>query len=611
MRFFEFPQIYQGDNLQELLKLFLQARDLKADLICNSQHALSELPSPFMLKNMQKAVHRIGLALHNQETIGLICDHDCDGQSACSVLKRGLLDIFGLDEQKLIVYIGHRTAEGYGISEKLLQRILQSPQLPSLLITADCGSNDESAISIFKQRNIDVIVTDHHMIGLKGPAASAYAVINPQQTDCSFPDKMMAGCAIAWMLLWGLKQHIEAAGFALETLSSLLDYVALGTIADCVSLKSSVFNRAIVRYGLKKIAQGHRPCWRVLKHVFNQKADSTYLSFKVIPLINADGRLEDGLTGIEFLCAQDMVYAQQKLSILIETNDYRKALQLRQMKLIYEKIDRTAAVCVVNLGDQGHHGIHGISAGRCAEELGKMAFVFSQTSLDSCKGPILSASARSPQAYNLLELLNEIHEQDSSIFIRYGGHAQAAGLSLYATNIQRFEDLAQKVFFKLYGQQADHRTISFRVDLYLPCALWSEERFFEKFYESLEPFGKDFVLPVLAFKMRVLAVRLLGQEKNHLEVLWHTRSGKVVKSMLFFSKSIDFFRSRIGTELFAIGTISFDRFRQQDQVNFHLSAVIDSDHAVCVESRSSEMMVCSILSKSMEPNCLLSLEAVI
>jgi single-stranded-DNA-specific exonuclease len=175
------------------------------ELVLNG--SIKNLSSPFLLKDIQKAVDRLYLAIQNKEIIGLETDHDCDGQTSHAILYEALTKIFGYPKEKIRSYIGHRMQEGYGLSEPLMNRIITDDIKPSLIITADNGSTDEPRIAILKQHKIDTIITDHHGIPPDGVPKSAVAVLNPVQQGCNYPDKAIAGCMVAWLFMAALRRH--------------------------------------------------------------------------------------------------------------------------------------------------------------------------------------------------------------------------------------------------------------------------------------------------------------------------------------------------------------------------------------------------------------------
>jgi len=222
---------------------------------------LANIPPPHHLIDMDQAVDRLVTAISGGEHIGILTDYDADGLTSHAVLSEAL-QRFSVAPARISHWIGHRLEEGYGISPLLVDRMLDAEVRPTLVISADCGSSDEEQIARLKDAGIDVVVTDHHQVAASGPPPSAYAVVNPNRADCTYPDKAIAGCMVSWLVMSALRGRLQEHGVLTaqtQKLGDLLDYVALGTVADCVSLGASEINRSVVRAGLSLIAERRDP----------------------------------------------------------------------------------------------------------------------------------------------------------------------------------------------------------------------------------------------------------------------------------------------------------------------------------------------------------------
>jgi single-stranded-DNA-specific exonuclease len=258
--------------------------------------AIKDLSSPFLFKDVGKAVDRLYQAITNGEVIGLETDHDCDGQTSHAIFHEALTKIFNHPKEKIRSYIGHRMKEGYGLSEALMNRIILDSIRPSLIITADNGSTDEPRIAVLKQNGIETIVTDHHGIPPEGTPKSAVAVLNPTQADCNYPDKAIAGCMVAWLFMAALRRKFIESNQPLSAsygLSNLFDLVAIGTVADCVSMANSHNNRIVTKLGIEQLKQSNRVCWDFFE---KEKLSSEYIGFSIAPILNSDGRVAEFLT---------------------------------------------------------------------------------------------------------------------------------------------------------------------------------------------------------------------------------------------------------------------------------------------------------------------------
>ncbi|KJR41465.1 single-stranded-DNA-specific exonuclease RecJ [Candidatus Magnetoovum chiemensis] len=243
-----------------------------------------------------KAAKRIAEAVNNNETILLFTDYDVDGCSSMAVLYGTLHDVFQVPESKIIKLTGHRTTDGYGLTDPVADKILEVR--PNLVITADAGASDGNRITRLADASIDVIVTDHHLIPKEGVPDAAFAVVNPQRENCTY-DSSIAGCGVAWLLMTALSKEMKCSIEQKQKIHQMLDYVALGTVADLVPL-TSVINRYFVKKGLEFMNRKNRRCWQAALN--EREADAEYLAFQLAPRINASSRITgEASTAVDFL----------------------------------------------------------------------------------------------------------------------------------------------------------------------------------------------------------------------------------------------------------------------------------------------------------------------
>lgn len=479
---------------------------------------LSSLDNPNLMMDMDKAVERVARAIINKEVIGLETDHDCDGQTSHALLHCALIDHFNHPPECLQSYIGHRLNEGYGLSESVMNRILIDAPRPTLVITADNGSSDEAQIFKLKAQNIDVIVTDHHAIPCEGIPKSAYAVLNPTRTDCQYPDSMIAGCMVAWLLMAAVRKHLIQIGHLPKTapcVSNLLDYVAVGTIADCVSIARSRNNRVVVNYGLKLMNQFSRPCWQAIVGEIVSKGTtirSSDLGFKIGPLLNSDGRLACAFGSVTFLLASTLAEAKNWVEHLQAQNTQRKLVQKRITDMAtLEALKQMSAgrktLCV--LLEEGHAGVHGISASRIKDVFGRPALIFCPKSNEP---ELITGSARSIDHFHLRDSLQAVADLYPGLIVKFGGHKGAAGVTIKRENFTLFSDA-----FEAVSENA-------LLKLELGPVIWSDGLFpiegysidfIEQLNEQLEPFGREFEPPVFEAQAQVLAISYIGETKLH------------------------------------------------------------------------------------------------
>lgn len=482
---------------------------------------LAALDSPFLLKDMDVAVERLMLAIKRKEIIGLETDHDCDGQTSHAVLFESLTSILGVRDHNIQSYIGHRMEEGYGLSEKLCERILNAHPRPSLIITADNGSSDEARIARLKAEGIDVIVTDHHQLPVEGPPKSALACINPTRDDCTFPDSLIAGCMVAWLFMAAVRNKmIESHMLAptVPSMSQVLDFVAVGTVADCVSLARSINNRAVVQFGLKLIQKMQRPCWQALAPLLGEReVCSQDLGFLIGPMLNSDGRLGDAFQSVNFLLSKERTEAEPWAESLWQANNERKAIQ----KVITDKALLEAATLVekgwqslvIYLKEDGHAGIHGISASRIKDRFGRPTILFSPKLNEP---GVITGSARSIDGLNMREALQQVAEREPSLLIGFGGHSGAAGLALFEQNLLTFQLAFENVIKEMIGRDK----IEIGPVIYSDGELEPYEITLEsvQVLRQLEPFGREFDYPQFEVKARVVSQRIIGQDQTHLKL---------------------------------------------------------------------------------------------
>ena len=490
-------QAARQQGLHPLLARILASRPRPNNIAMQQmlEPKLNSLDHPLRMADMAKASARLATAIINKEVIGIETDHDCDGQTSHAVLFCNLVHKFKHPEELVRSYIGHRLKEGYGLSDKVAQRILDDTPRPTLIITADNGSADEPRIARLAAANIDVIVTDHHQLPIAGPPQSAFACLNPTRADCEYGDPYIAGCMVAWLLMTATRLELINRGHLpadTEKLTDTLDFVAVGTVADCVSMARSQNNRAIVSYGLKLINAGLRPCWRAVKTLAKGVIRAEDLGFKVGPLLNSDGRLASAFGSVSFLLAADDLTAQQWIGYLQEQNQLRKTVQNNITQQGYalaavQTQQGNFGLCI-NLAD-GHAGVHGISASRIKDSFGRPTVFLAPKQGEE---ELLTGSIRGIAGFNVGDALQWIIQQNPDLLIAGGGHAGAGGVTLLKKNYQQFAQL-----FELAVQQqllASDLGPVIWTDGNLP-AEWISLDILETLGQ-LEPFGREFEAPI-------------------------------------------------------------------------------------------------------------------
>ncbi|MCK5663452.1 MAG: single-stranded-DNA-specific exonuclease RecJ, partial [Thiotrichaceae bacterium] len=481
--------------------------------------SLSSIAPPSLLKEADSAVQRISQAISQGEIIALLTDYDVDGITSHAILYHALRDFFSVKKDNIQHLIGHRIDDGYGISQGLVDRILGDQKaLPNLIITADCGSSDEEQIARLKEQGIDVIVTDHHAIPEEGIPPSAFATINPTREDCPYPDSTIAGCMVSWLLMSHLRNHLIAHNVLAKDspkLSTLLDFVSLGTVADAVSLRTPV-NRAVVKVGLQVMNQLQRPCWQAIKQLLErdfQVFTAEDLGFQIGPRINARSRMSDPYMALHYLCAPTVQKSMQYLQELDKDNQTRKDTEKDMLAIAFslakEQLNNQHWSLVV-YHQEFHAGVQGIVASRLMEKFGRPVIVLSPTH-DSKK---LTGSARTINRVNIREAIEQAAKIEPETVLSFGGHKGAAGLKLDSRKIEAFTI----AFDQAVEQQLNAPDIDLRPIIYTDGELAEEELSYETIAELryLEPFGREFEVPVFEGDFEVQSIKAIGADGTHL-----------------------------------------------------------------------------------------------
>lgn len=518
-------------GLHPILARVLASRHLPEDRDLDAvlKPKLKGLSSPTLMADMVKASERVAKAVIQGEVIGLETDHDCDGQTSHAVLYEVLTKHFFHPPEKIRSYIGHRLTEGYGLSEPVAERILKDEPRPTLVITADNGSSDEPRIQQLKAQGIDVIVTDHHAIPFEGYPKSAYACLNPTREDCAYPDSLIAGCMVAWLLMAATRAVLIKEGYLSKDAPKLLDtldFVAVGTIADCVSIARSHNNRAVVSYGLQLLSKAYRPCWQALVEP-GVSVKSEDIAFKIAPLLNSDGRLSSALKSVSFLLSETQKEADDWVYTLSEQNTERKSIQKRitqqGLKQAQELVQKGCLSLSIYL-QEGHSGVHGISASRIKDAFGRPTVIFSPKMTDDT---LITGSARGIEGVHVRQALQQVHEKYPGLLLAFGGHEGAAGLTLKKDNFQCFssafeESIAEQIDANQVGPVVFTDGFIDKEDLNLKTALEINQ---------LEPFGREFEAPIFEAQAMIKHIQLLG-DKTHTKLLLNIQ-GYEVKALWF------------------------------------------------------------------------------
>ena len=451
--------------------------------------SLDDLHDPYLLHDMDKAVNRIRRAIEQGEFILVYGDYDADGMTSASILKETLEQLGA----ECLVYLPNRFTDGYGPNASVYKYFIEQQGI-SLIVTVDNGVAGHEAIDLAQSMGVDVIVTDHHSIPEVLP--DAHAIVHPEHPESDYPFKHLAGCGVAFKLACALLEEVQV---------ELLDLVAIGTIADMVSLTDE--NRIMVQYGLEVLRNTQRLGLQELFEIAGiSSSDLTEetVGFQLAPRLNALGRLDDPNPAIDLLTGFDDEEVREIALMIQDKNEERKEI----VQAIYEEakslVDPNKSVQV--LAKEGWNpGVLGIVAGRLLEELGQTVIVL------NIEDGRAKGSARSIEAVDIFEALNPHRE----LFIAFGGHAGAAGMTLEAEQLEALSEILE-TFVKDKGIDAKGKNT-----LYLDEELDLESLSLEtvKSFERLAPFGMDNQKPIFYIRdFQVENARSMGAGDSHLKL---------------------------------------------------------------------------------------------
>ncbi len=417
--------------------------------------ALADLPDPFLLPDMDRAVERLMTALAKGEKVLFFGDYDVDGITGTAAM----LSYFREIGKAASSILPRRLEEGYGLTEKSVRRIIA--ERPDLLVTIDNGTRSDQEIRFLREQGIDVIVVDHHEAPTSDRWPPVAALINPKRSDSGFADRDVASAGLVFLLLMALRSRCREKGGPLPNLKRYLDLACLGTVADVVPLKGT--NRLLVKYGLRELDETTRPGLKALTEVADARPPFTVgqIAFRLAPRINASGRIGDPAIALELLLATDPLAAEGLAAKLDRLNRERQALEETALREALEQVEKEQRDRLgLTVASPGWHlGVVGIVAARLAERYGRPAVVLGS----SPDGLEARGSARSVPGFSVYEALRRIEGE----MTRFGGHAAAAGVTLPAANIDRFGKRFDEAVRDLAGAEISPKLM---VDAVIPLA---------------------------------------------------------------------------------------------------------------------------------------------
>lgn len=460
---------------------------------------LEDIHNPFLMADMQKAVERIATAIENGEKILVYGDYDVDGTTAVALMYRYLSKIVG--KKYLDFYIPDRNTEGYGISIDGINFAKEHGF--SLIIALDCGIKAVDKMEYAQKLGVDFIICDHHLPGENIP--KAVAVLDPKRKDCRYPFKELSGCGVGFKLCQGLNTIYQIPDSELHELTDLL---AISIAADIVSMTGE--NRVLAKLGLKHLRKTRNIGLRLL--IPKEKLstfDISNIVFEIAPKINAAGRISHGKAAVELMISEDLKHATEIVENIINLNNDRREMDISSTSAALKQVidtHQTEDATTVVYGADWNKGVIGIVASRLTETYYKPTVVFT----DGNNGEIV-ASVRSVSDFDVHAALEEC----SDLFLKFGGHPAAAGLSMKKENLALFKTKFEEVVrHRILPHQKEP---SITIDTVINIEDLNKDFFL--FHKKLAPFGPHNMKPILVLRNQKVTgyVKTMGKENNHIK----------------------------------------------------------------------------------------------
>lgn len=557
------------------------------------------------LTNIDLAAQYLANNILKNTPICIVADYDVDGATSCSIMYKGLKTLCA----DIQYFVPNRFKHGYGLQPSVIDDMLSVFPDIKTIVTVDNGIASIEGVEYAKKLGIEVIVTDHHLEGDKKP--DALVIVNPNQKTCQFPSKALAGCGVAFYTIVALKDllekilnhHTEITGNNLidqlsqennslfEQLSDeakeyfkqevllfnpaiLTDYLAIGTVADVVSLDEN--NQLLIELGLKRIHKGKASTsvQAILDtlNINHTKMNTIDIGFNIAPMLNAAGRLEDMSLGIQLLLEEDYNQAVQKTQALIELNEKRKNIgagmretALKQLEdflqntKLHENEDETVdnsnqlfAFCTYN--QEYHEGVIGILASRIKDLLYVPTIVFTPLEEKEEGREVLKGSGRSIEQIHLRDAIDYVYKTVPDCILKFGGHSMAAGLTIYADKFNLFQKQLNKYCKKILNGQKPSKNTFIDKELDLTTI-------FLKDVDELKSqiWGQNFPEPIFIGNFKIIKQEL-SKNGAHLKLTLE-QNGEQIEAMQFFHDTL-----YDGEKIRAIYKLNINEFRGNRKV---------------------------------------------
>ncbi len=507
------------------------------------------LPDPYLMKDMDKAVQRISEAVEAGESICVYGDYDCDGITSTALLYTYFQDIGA----RVMYYIPDRDEEGYGLNCMAIDR-LHSIGV-DLIVTVDNGVSAIDEIAYAAELGMDVVVTDHHQPRETLP--KAVAVVDPHRKDCDYPYKALCGCGVAFKLICAMEGDLGCT----EMLEHFGGIVALGTVADVVELTGE--NRSIVKVGLPLLQESDSVGLSTLMDIAGlsgKKLDSTSVAFGIVPRLNAAGRIGKADLAVELLLCDEPERAMEIATQINTFNEERKDLVENIIHDIEQMTAKDPSLLeqrlLVLCGDEWHHGVIGIAASKLVERYSKPCLLISREG-DEARG-----SARSVEGYSIIGAISRC----SAWLTRYGGHDQAAGLSLRSEDVEVFRqallDDAKEQFDIMPVDELTIDVVMEPSDINLRSV---------REFSCLEPFGCGNEAPVIMLPNCKLEAIYSLSEDRHIRL--RLSSGGKVFQAVYFGMSSTRFPYVPGDTIDLAASLDINEYNGESSVSIKIKSV--------------------------------------
>jgi len=557
----------------ELLQKLLLGRGLttfeQAEAFLNPNYSL--VHNPLALKDMQKSIDRIMKAITKGEKITIFSDYDADGIPGAVVLH----DFFKkIGYSNFENYIPHRHEEGFGLNIEAVEALVEAGS--KVMITIDCGIADVKEAARAKELGIDLIITDHHLPGTVIP--DAFAIVNPKQEECLYPEKMLCGSGVIFKVVQGMLQDEKFKKYCEEKNIEikegwdkwLLDMVGLATLSDMVPLTGE--NRIFAYYGLKVLRKSPRVgLQQLLKKLKTDQRNlmEEDIGFTISPRINVASRMGIPMDAFKLLSTEDEVEADRLSDHLNKTNDERKGLVASMIKEMKKKLEERKkpdeAWKVIVMGNPSWKpALLGLAANTLMRDHSCPVFLWGREG-----GEVIKGSCRSDGSVSLVELMQNTAP---ATFIDFGGHMMSGGFSVSHEKIHLLEDEIERAYEKVKIDQSMVSDTSIDAELSIDQVNWQTYREIEK----LAPFGVGNPKPLFLLpQVKIAGVKLFGKEGNHLELSFQNTAGKKIPAIQFFTaEDPKMAKLRAGDNIDLVATFEKSFFRNFPELRLRIVDII-------------------------------------